>query len=238
MQQTVIGALARAVVQDVNQPLGVLANYAGAIKHWLSHPEPDLGEVRDAAAGLMDAAIRAGEMVSRMKAVARVPGLKLSEVGIDAAIQEILTLVRPEFEQRSVCLDTRPAGEGVTTCCDYRLLQHALLSLLHEALDLTMSNAESECQILLSCNRTGADGITIAVEGSGIDWKALQGAAVIEPPSLTRITEFGFGLSVCKTIVEAHGGSISASRREPNGARFEITLAAGEPPTIDLEDLA
>jgi signal transduction histidine kinase len=224
MQQTVIGALARAVVQDVNQPLGVLANYAGAIKHWLSHPEPDLGEVRDAASGLMDAAIRAGEMVARMKAVARVPGLRLSEVSIDAAVQEILTLVRPEFERRSVCLDTRPAGDDVVTCCDYRLLQHALLSLLHEALDLTITSAESECQIWLSCNRAGTDGITISVEGSGIDWKALQGAAVIEPPSMARIAEVGFGLSVCRTIVEAHGGRLWAECRPGGGAIFRCVL--------------
>ena len=100
----------------------------------------------------------------------------------------------------------------------------------------------SDATLYICADRTGTR-LVLRVEDDGpgfpigINTNALF-AEFVRGARESAVPGVGLGLALSRRIVEAHGGSISASRREPNGARFEITLAAGEPPTIDLEDLA
>jgi PAS domain S-box-containing protein len=219
-----IGELAASVVHEVNQPLGVIANYAGAIKNWLDCPKPDVCEACDAASGLTEAAMCAGEIVSGLKAVARTPSLRLSNVGVTAAAREILTLVRHEFERRSVGLHTRLPSDDVVVCCDRTLLQQVLLNLLRNALHSASSDVGSKCQVWFSCERaeTGELEVTVAVNGSGLN--EADNVAMFNPLPVGRMGEMGTGLYVCRTIVDAHGGRLWVEPRPARGTTIRFVL--------------
>jgi PAS domain S-box-containing protein len=218
------GELAASVVHEVNQPLGAIANYAGAIRQWLSSGEPDMQEARDAASGLLDAVISAGEIISGLKVIARSPQLVLSNVEITAAVQEILTLARHEFERRAVCLDTQLPVEGVTAYCDRTLLQQLVLNLLHNALASAIASTGCSRQVWLTCERTGTQGIAIAVADNGVGLNESNGEGAFEKLSLDKTEKMGTGLSVCRTIVDAHGGQLWTEPRPDGGSISRLIL--------------
>jgi PAS domain S-box-containing protein len=224
MRWAATGELAASVVHEVNQPLGVIANYAGAIKNWLDCPEPNLCEACDAASGLADAAMYAGEIVSGLKVVARTPSLRLSDVGVTAAAREILTFVRFEFEKRSVVLRTRLPADDVIFCCDRTLLQQAFLNLLRSALHSADSDTEPDCQVWFSCERaeTGELIVTVAVNSSELN--ETDRGVMFDPLPMDRVGEMGTGLFVCRTIAGAHGGRLWAEPQTTGGVTFRFVL--------------
>jgi PAS domain S-box-containing protein len=223
------GELAASLVHEVNQPLGVIANYAGAIKHWLDRPEPNMREAQDAASRLTDAVVCAGSIISGLKVFARNPDLALSEVGISAAIREVLALVRHLFEQRSVCLNTKLPAEAVTACCDRTLLQQVLLNLLYNALESIDANSECLPHVWLTCERIDTEGVEISVADNGVGLNESSNAALFEPLSMDRKAEMGTGLSVCRTIVAAHGGRLWTEPRPEGGVTFRFVLPGRKP---------
>lgn len=227
-----IGELAASFVHEINQPLGVVANYAGAIKNWLSCPHPNIGEARDAASGLVDAAMCAGGIVSGLKIIARAPILNLADVGIGAAVREILPIARYMFEQREVRLHTRLPADDVTVCCDRALLQQLLLSLLHRAADSTCAGVVADRQVWLSCARGHNGHLDVAVvdNGVGVGVDESGRGELFEPSSMARTAEMGMGLSVCRAIIDAHGGRLWTESRSEGGTAFRFVLPSAKLP--------
>jgi PAS domain S-box-containing protein len=224
MRWAATGELAASLVHEVNQPLGVIANYAGAIKHWLDRPEPNMREAQDAASRLSEAVVCAGNIISELKVFARDPNLELSDVGISAAVREILVFVRHQFEQRFVCLETRLPAESFTFRCDRVLLQHVLLNLLHNALESVSSGSESKRHVWLTCEQVGTGDLEIAVTDNGVRLDESDRQTVFEPLSMDRRDQMGTGLSVCRTIVGAHGGRLWRESRPEGGTTFRFAL--------------
>jgi PAS domain S-box-containing protein len=229
MRWAATGELAASLVHEVNQPLGVIANYAGAIKHWLGRSEPNMREAQDAASRLSEAVACAGNIISELKVFARDPNLELSDVEISAAVREILVFVRHQFEQRSVGLETRLPAESVTVRCDRVLLQHVLLNLLHNALESVSFGSEGTRHVWLTCEQIGTGGVEVAITENGIGLNESNGETLFEPLPMNRKEQMGTGLSVCRTIVGAHGGRLWTEPRPEGGTTFRFVLPGKKP---------
>jgi two-component system sensor histidine kinase KdpD len=219
-------ALLSAVSHDLRTPLTAIRGMAGML------------EEGDVARAIVNQADRMQRQVMNLLDAARMQGegvrLDLQWHALDELIGS--ALASTDLGTRRVVVDISPEISLVEL--DATLFERVLANLFDNAAKYTASDAT----LYIRADRAG-ERLVLSVEDDGpgfpigIKTNALF-AEFVRGARESAVAGVGLGLALSRRIVEAHGGSISASRREPNGARFEITLAAGEPPTIDLEDPA
>jgi PAS domain S-box-containing protein len=221
---TTLGELAVSIAHEINQPLTAVVSNADASLHWLRQAPPNVDEARRALEDIAKQALRASEVIIRIRTLMR-KGPRLSLVlNVNDLIEEILMLVRPQIERRLVQLRTELATNLPSIAGDSIQLQQVVLNLVLNAIQAMDGQEEHSKELTLVSRREGPHDIVISVRDSGEGIAAHQLDQLFQPFFTTKPGGIGMGLAICRSIVEAHGGRIWATSNVNHGADFQFSL--------------
>lgn len=216
-----LGELTASIAHEVNQPLAAIAASGEASLRWLSRPEPDVEEVRALAGRVVNDARRAADIIDRVRAMAQRRVAQRENVAIDAVIEEVLPILRPELRARGVAVALELAG-GATRIHADRTQMHQLLVNLAINAAQAMAGREAPQLTLRTAGEGSLAVLRVEDNGPGIDDAAMP--KLFDSFFTTRPDGMGMGLRICRSIVEAHGGTITAANGAGGGAVFTIRL--------------
>ena len=220
-----MGQLSASITHEVNQPITAAVTYALAARRWLGAEPPNFREVDDALSLIVKEGNRAGEVVARIRALIKKVPARKDAVAINDAILEVIALTRTEAANNSVSVRTQLA-EGLPRVQGDRVqLQQVLLNLIINAIEAMRDVGEEERELLIS-TRNEPDGVSVEVRDSGPGFAPETLERVFEAFYTTKPGGLGMGLSICRSIIEAHGGRLWASANLPRGASFQFALPA------------
>ena len=221
---TTIGELTASIAHEIHQPLGAIVSSGNACLRWLANEHPQLEEARRAAERIVRDGHRAGNILKSVRALAGTSVPKMTELDINDAIREILMLMRNELHEHAVSLET-DLPDGLAPILGDRVqLQQVILNLVMNAIEAmsTDINAPRSLRVRSQCDGPGA--IRIAVEDSGPGIAPETMDRLFEAFFTTKPSGMGMGLSICRSIITAHGGRLWAATGAPRGAVFQFTV--------------
>jgi PAS domain S-box-containing protein len=220
-----MGQLTASITHEVNQPITAAVTYALAARRWLSAEPPNFHEVDDALSLIVKEGNRAGEVVGRIRALIKKAPARKDAVEINDAILEVVALTRTEAANNSVAVRTQLA-EGLPCVQGDRVqLQQVLLNLIINAIEAMRDVSEGERELLIS-SRNEPNGVTVEVRDSGPGFALADLDRVFEAFYTTKPSGLGLGLSICRSIIEAHNGRLWATPNVPRGAIFGFIAPA------------
>ncbi|HET7923368.1 MAG TPA: ATP-binding protein, partial [Rhodanobacteraceae bacterium] len=217
-----MSALSGSLAHELNQPLtSILANtYAG--KSIVSKGPPDLAEVRAIFADIDSAASRAGDIIERMRTLLRRGQVALQPVDVKESLEELLRLTRTDLIARGVSVTDLTTGDLPFAMTDRVQLQQILLNLIKNACDAMQANPPEDRKLTLTTS-VERNELRIGVLDCGVGLPA-DVESLFQPFHSTKEGGLGMGLSICRTLVSAHGGRLWAEPREERGAAFYVAL--------------
>ncbi len=220
-----MGQLSALIAQEVKQPITAAVTYAFAARRWLSAEPPNFREVDDALSLIVKEGNRAGEVVGRIRALIKNVPARKDAVAINDAILEVIALTRTEAANNGVSVRTQLA-EGLPRVQGDRVqLQQVLLNLIINAIEAMRDVGEEERELRIS-SRNEPDGVSVEVRDSGPGFAPATLDRVFEAFYTTKPGGLGMGLSICRSIIEAHNGRLWASPNMPRGAIFGFVAPA------------
>ena len=220
-----MGQLSASITHEVNQPITAAVTYALAARRWLNAEPPNIREADDALSLIVKEGNRAGEVVARIRALIKKAPARKDAVAINDAILEIIALTRTEAANNSVSV-RRQLAEGLLPVQGDRVqLQQVLLNLIINAIEAMRDVGEEERELLISTHNE-PDGVLVEVRDTGPGLSPECLSRLFEPFYTTKPEGMGMGLSICRSIIEAHCGRLWAIPCEPRGALFQFTIPA------------
>ena len=223
---SMMGELAASLSHEITQPIASARNNARAALNFLDMQPPDLGEVREALSCVVGDADRAGDIIDRIRDHIKKAPPRKWHFDLNEAINEVIVLGRSAIIKNGVSVQTR-LSEGLFPFEGDRVqLQQVVLNLILNAVEAMSSVEAGARELLISTEQTQTGGVLVAVRdsGPGIDPDHLE--RVFDAFYTTKSSGVGMGLSICRSIIEAHGGRLWAEANEPRGAVFQFTLPA------------
>jgi PAS domain S-box-containing protein len=220
---TTVGQLAASIAHEINQPIAAALIGAEAALRWLARQPPDAGEAIEAINRIKSDVMRTADIVARTRALVRKAPARKDELQINQAISEVIGLARSEVLKNGVHLQTRLAEDLPVIQGDRVQLQQVMLNLIMNAVE-AMSPMRDDRRELLVSTRSEADCVLVAIRDSGPGLSEVAIERAFEPFYTTKSSGLGMGLSICRSIVEAHGGRLWATANVPKGAAFQFTV--------------
>jgi PAS domain S-box-containing protein len=225
---TTLGQLTASIAHEIAQPIGSARNNARAALNFLDRQPPDLGEVREALACVVGDADRARDIIDRIRDHIRKAPPRKHLFELNESINEVIALARSAITENGVSVQTRLAEGLFPVRGDRVQLQQVVLNLVLNAVE-AMGSVEAEARELsISTEQDRAGGVLLAVRDSGPGIDPERAECVFEAFYTTKSGGLGMGLSLCRSIVEAHGGRLWVEANEPRGAVFQFTLPGAE----------
>jgi PAS domain S-box-containing protein len=224
---SVMGELAASLSHEITQPIASARNNARAAENFLKMQPPDLGEVREALACVVGDADRVGDIIDRIREQMKKAPPRKERFDLNTAINEVIVLARSVTNRNGVSVQTRLADGLFPVEGDRVQLQQVLLNLILNAAEAMSSVEEGARELLISTKEDQTD-VVVAVRdsGPGIDPEHLE--QVFDAFYTTKPSGTGMGLSICRSIIDAHGGKLWAEANKPRGALFQFTLPGTE----------
>jgi PAS domain S-box-containing protein len=228
-RMTTMGELTVSIAHEVNQPLMAIVTNAGTCLRWLDDDQLDVSQARQAAERIVRDGHRAGEIVASIRALAQKSPPKMEAMELENAVREVLELMRGEINRRGVDPVLHFSGQRIGVVGDRTQLQQVILNLIMNSVE-AMTESVYDRRRLEIHTSAGGDGfaqVSISDTGAGLD--PAIGNRIFDAFFTTKPSGIGMGLSICRSIVEAHGGRIWTSQNTPKGSVFHFTvrLAAG-----------
>ncbi|HXO01560.1 MAG TPA: ATP-binding protein [Stellaceae bacterium] len=221
---TTAGQLAASIAHEVAQPVAASVTNANAALRWLDAEPPDMGEARQALGRIVRDGRRASDILARIRALVRKAPSRRDRIDINATIGEVLALTRAELRRNRIAARTRFADGLPPVEGDRVQLQQVMLNLILNAIEAMSGSGDESRDLLITTEEDEANGVRISVCDSGPGLPPETLARLFEAFYTTKSSGMGMGLSICRSIVEAHGGRVRASANEPRGAVFQFTL--------------
>jgi PAS domain S-box-containing protein len=225
-----LGELSASLAHELNQPLTAILSNAQAAQRFMARQNVNLSKISDILKDIVEADRRAGEVIQRLRLLLKKGEINRQRLDMNEMVREVLRLVRGDLLNRDIVVETELENELPPVSGDRVQLQQVLINLVMNASDAIAANVNGDRRITLRTYRLDAASICASVSdvGCGIPPDRLD--RIFEPFFTTKPHGMGLGLSVCRTIVTAHGGKLSASNNGEGGATFHLTLqAAGGP---------
>jgi PAS domain S-box-containing protein len=222
---SMLGELAASLSHEIMQPIASARNNARAAQKFLEMEPPDLGEVREAVASFVSDTDRTGKIIARIREQINKAPPRKERFDLNAAIDEVIILARSATNRHGILVEMRLADGLSLVAGDRVQLQQVLLNLILNAVE-AMGSVEAGARELLISTEQDRTGVLVAVRdsGPGIDPTHLK--RVFEAFYTTKPGGTGMGLSICRSIIKAHGGRLWATGCEPRGALFQFTIPA------------
>jgi PAS domain S-box-containing protein len=220
---SVMGELAASLAHEIAQPIASARNNACAALHLLGR-SADPGQVREALACVVDDADRAGHILDRIRDHIKKTPARKEVVDLNAAILEVTALTHSEAVKTGVTVRTQMAGELPRIQCDRVQLQQVILNLIVNAIQSMSGVEDGNRELHIRTVSIEPEGVCVAVQDTGHGLRPGSLTPLFEPFYTTKADGMGMGLSICRSIVEAHGGRMWATRCEPRGALLQFTI--------------
>lgn len=225
-----MGQLTASIAHEVNQPIAaVLINAQGALR-WLARTPPDLQEIRESLKSIVSDGKRAGDVIDGMRALIRKAPPPKERLDINEALGEIIVLTRGEAMKNGVSVRTRLEGDLPAIQGDRVQLQQVIVNLIMNAIEAMSEVAGGARELQITSGRDAPNAVRVAVHDSGPGLTPGTLERVFEAFYTTKPSGLGIGLSICRSIIEAHRGLLWATANAPRGAVFQFTLPAAEEP--------
>jgi PAS domain S-box-containing protein len=221
---TTLGELTTSIAHEINQPLAAVVNNASACLRWLAGAAPNLEEARQSAALIIADGHRAGEIISRIRALANKAPPQKDWLNINETILEVIALARSQVQGNHVALQTQLSDELPLVLGDRIQLQQVILNLVMNGIEAMSAVTDRSRDLLIRSGRHEPDKVLVAVQDSGIGLKAESLDHLFEAFFTTKPKGMGMGLAISRSIIEAHGGLLWAVPNEGPGATFQFTL--------------
>jgi C4-dicarboxylate-specific signal transduction histidine kinase len=219
-----MGELTASIAHEVNQPLAGVVTNANAATRWLNFAPPNLDEAREAVQRIARDGARASEVIQRIRAILKKSEPSRSPVNLNALIEETVALTQPELKHEKVLLRMELSPQLPLVLVDRVQLQQVLLNLFVNALD-SLSSVFDRTRILrVRTEQIEPQSVQVAVEDSGAGINVPNIEHLFEPFYTTKSHGLGLGLSISRSIVEAHGGRLWATPNDGRGATFQFSL--------------
>jgi PAS domain S-box-containing protein len=221
MQIATVAELSASIAHEINQPLASVVTNAHAAQTWLLHDPPNLERAQATLERIIRDGHSAAEVVRRIRALFKETAPVKAPVDINEIVEEVLRVLFDELRGNGIIVETELESDLPMIEADQIQIQQILINLVHNAIDAMAAEMDRAKSLVLSSRRQG-DELLIQVRdhGPGIEDLAL----IFEPFFTTKESGMGMGLVICRSIVEAHGGRISATSNEDAGMTFGFTL--------------
>jgi PAS domain S-box-containing protein len=221
-----MGELTASIAHEVNQPLAALATNANAGLRWLARQPPNLDEARDCLHRMFRDVHRAGEVITRIRSLAKKSSPVKARLDLNDAIYEVLATIDPEARRYTVLVRTDLAPNLPPVQGDRVQLQQVILNLVMNGIEATkeVTDRPRELQIRSRPNEDGA--VLVSVQDNGIGLEAENLERVFDAFYTTKATGMGIGLSISRSIIGAHEGRLWANSNVPHGSIFYFTVPA------------
>jgi predicted ATPase/signal transduction histidine kinase len=221
-----MGQLSASIAHEVNQPLTASVTNAQAALRWLRTQPPELEEVRQALGRIVRDGNRAGDVINRVRTLIKKAPSRKDALDINEAILEVIALTRVEAVKSSVSVEAQLA-EGLPLIQGDRVqLQQVVLNLIVNAVEAMSDISDRPRELLIRTARGESDSVVVAVRDSGPGLAPASLERLFESFYTTKPGGLGMGLSICRSIIDSHGGQLSVTANEPHGAVFQFTLPA------------
>jgi C4-dicarboxylate-specific signal transduction histidine kinase len=220
-----MGQLTASITHELKQPMAAVRTDASAALRWLNKTPPDLAEVRDALAGIVRATDRAGDVIARIGALMSKAPPRKEVLDLNEAIMEVIVLTRSEATKTGVTVRTQLAPCLPRIHADRVQLQQVMLNLIVNGIQAINDVADGQRDLLITTEGT-EHGVRVGVRDTGPGVSPEKFELLFEPFYTTKPNGMGMGLSICRSIIEAHGGRLWASGHASEGAVFQFTIPA------------
>jgi C4-dicarboxylate-specific signal transduction histidine kinase len=221
-----MGQLTASITHEVNQPLGATRNNLTAALNFLDRTPPDLVEVREALACAAKDNDRASTVVGRIRALMQKAPTRIDSVNVNEAVREVIELTYGEALRNGVSV-RRQLADGLPLIQGDRVqLQQVILNLILNAVQAMGAVTNDTREVLITTSQTEPNEVCLGVQDTGPGLSAETQPRLFEPFYTTKPGGMGMGLAICRSIVEAHGGRLWATKCEPRGALFQFTVPA------------
>jgi signal transduction histidine kinase len=221
---TTLGEFAASLAHEIKQPLAAIVMNAEAGLRWLNRRTPDPDETRLALGSIVKDGRRAADVIEGIRALAKKSGPHLTALDIREAIEEVLALSRGELQRQGVVLHTDLFAGAQPVLGDRVQLQQVLLNLIMNAIQAMRAVTDRGRGLAVSIARADPGHVLVVVEDTGPGLDPVLAQRIFEPFFTTKSDGLGMGLSICRSIIEAHGGRLWASPRAPHGTAFHFTV--------------
>ncbi|MGY4156069.1 PAS domain S-box-containing protein [Bradyrhizobium sp. USDA 4461] len=221
---TALGELAASIAHEVNQPLAAVVANAAACLRWLNRAAPDLNEARGAVRSIISDGNRAGEVIQRVRALVNKTADQKAPLDINEAINEVIGLVQHQLQSQHVSLQLELAPALPPVVADRIQLQQVILNLVMNGIEAMQPVMDRPRQLVIRTRQDDAGQIVVAVTDCGVGIAAENVERLFDAFYSTKASGMGMGLSICRSIVEAHRGRLSATGNSNRGATFQFTL--------------
>jgi C4-dicarboxylate-specific signal transduction histidine kinase len=223
---TTMGQLTASIAHEVSQPLTAAVTNADAALRWLGAQPPDLEEVRQALGRIVEGGMRARNVIDRIHALTKKVPPRKEKLDLNESILEVIALTRSELLRNGVALQTQLAKDLPLILGDRIQLQQVILNLIINAVEAMRSVDEGPRELRIGTGLDGANSVIVAVQDSGPGLEPDTLGHLFDPFYTTKPSGLGMGLSICRSIIEAHGGRVWATANVPQGAVFQFALPA------------
>jgi C4-dicarboxylate-specific signal transduction histidine kinase len=224
---TTMGELSASIAHEVMQPVTAAVTNAHAALRWLGTQPPDLEEIRQALGRIVKEGNRATDVIGRIRALIKKAPPRKDSLEINEAILEVIALTRGEAVKNGVSVQTQLA-EGLPLIQGDRVqLQQVILNLIINAAEAMNGVSEGSRELQIGTGKDASGGVLVAVQDSGPGLKPESSDRLFDAFYTTKPGGMGMGLSICRSIVEGHGGRIWVSRNAGPGATVQFTVPVG-----------
>ena len=220
---TTMGEFTASLAHEVNQPIAAAVTDANTCLRWLTRDHPDVEEAREAASRAVKDAIRAAEIISRVRLLFKKGALQRELVDINEIIREMLVLLRSEATRYSISIRTELAGDLPQVMGDRVQLQQVLMNLMINGID-AMKEVDGTRELMITSQRAENEQLMVSVSDTGVGLPEQQADQIFDAFFTTKPHGTGMGLRISRSIVESHGGRLWAADKSPRGASFCFTL--------------
>jgi signal transduction histidine kinase len=226
---TTMGEMTASIAHEVNQPLAAIVNNANAGLRWLDHQPPNVERTRSNLMRIVNDGGRASEVIASIRAMLTKGSQAKAQLDINDLIRDVMTLVRSELQRRGVSIRTELADDLPRLSGNHAQLRQVLLNLIMNAADAMASVMDRARVLDVGSAHPEHHDVVVTVQDTGTGITEEDRSRIFEAFFTTKPEGMGMGLSICRSIVEAHGGRITALRANPHGSVFQVVLPVEEP---------
>jgi C4-dicarboxylate-specific signal transduction histidine kinase len=219
-----LGEFASAIAHELNQPLAAIATYNHSCMRMLQSGNPDSGELQQAMHICRDQAKRAGKIIQRLRDLLRPPGPAFTEQNLNELVGAVLRLAEPAARDSGISFESRLAAAAPSVRADRLLIEQVALNLVRNAMEAVeaLPRARRCITVTTRVEPDGSGTLTVSDLGEGVPLEGKE--RLFDPFFTTKPGGLGLGLSICRSVVEAHGGRIRHQQNGDGGAVFSFTL--------------
>jgi PAS domain S-box-containing protein len=221
---TTLGELTASIAHEVNQPLAAVVANAEACLRWLDRGTPDLAAARRSVEWIIDDGNRASEVIRRVRALANKTEIEKVLLDVNDLVWEVIPLVQRQLMSHQVSLQMELAPALPTILGDRVQLQQVMINLVMNGIEAMQAVTDRPRELVIRSDHDEKQQVLVSVTDCGVGISAENADRLFNPFFTTKSGGMGMGLSICRSIIEGHGGRLWATANVPHGATFQFTL--------------